>query len=230
MTVRLPLFPLGTVLVPGEVLPLHVFEPRYRDLLRDLTQVGPATTDQRAAGPQFGVIGIREGHEVGPGRLGGLYDVGCSAEILRAEQRGDGSSDLVAVGRHRFRLDRMVQDPARAYLVGEVEWLEEPARTVPPDLVAKVRDEFLRYCDQLGIDREAVAQPTSALDDPTLLSYVITGTMLLHLPDRQRLLAAPDAQARLQRAEALLRRERILWRVVPSVPALHLSRLRPDPR
>lgn len=228
MTEPLPLFPLGTVLVPGEVLPLHIFEPRYRDLVHDLTRADADAGD--AGGPQFGVIGIRQGHEVGTGRLGALYDVGCSAEILRTEPQDDGSWDLVTMGRHRFRLDAMVENSGKDYLVGQVDWLEEPSRTVPDDLVAEVRSEFIRYCDQLGIDRGAAAKPSGTMDDPTLLSYVITGTMLLDLPERQRLLAAPDAQTRLRRADALLRRERVLWRVVPSVPALHLAQLRPDPR
>jgi uncharacterized protein len=226
VTEPLPLFPLSTVLVPGEVLPLHVFEPRYRDLVHDLT----GADGGGAAGAQFGVIGIRQGHEVGAGQLGGLYDVGCSAEILRTEPHDDGSWDLVTMGRHRFRLDAVVEDSGKDYLVGQVDWLEEPSHTVPDDLVHEVRTRFIQYCDQLGIDREAAAQPSGVLEDPTLLSYVITGTMLLHLPERQRLLAARDAQARLLRADALLRRERVLWQVVPSVPALHLAQLRPDPR
>ncbi|GAB3600162.1 hypothetical protein GCM10027446_33190 [Angustibacter peucedani] len=230
MSQRLPLFPLGTVLVPGEVLPLHVFEPRYLDLVRDLL----AGDAQR-----FGVVAIRQGHEVGAGRLAALYDVGCAAEVLEVDHRDDGSVDLVTVGRERFRLDQLDPDAGTRYLTGRVEWVDEPADPVDPDLAGEVRAAFAEYCDRLGLGREAELEDgdgdgegvgASALDDPTLLSYVVTGSMLLHLPERQALLAARDATARLRRALGLLVRERTLWQVAPSVPAVDLARLPADPR
>jgi Lon protease-like protein len=232
MADRLPLFPLGTVLVPGEVLPLHVFEPRYRTLVSDL--VSAHARDQTP--PRFGVIAIRAGQEVGPERLGGLYDVGCAAEVLEITEHEDGSSELVTVGRHRFRLDGVDAGAGTPYLTGSVEWLEEPVTPVDGALVDRVRATFARYCELLGVgptdlaDPQATAASTTALADPTLLSYVVTGTMLLDLPERQRLLASADAAERLRRAAGLLRRELLLWNVVPSVPALELTRVPPDPR
>ena len=68
----IPLFPLGTVLVPGLVLPLHVFEPRYRRLLADL-----AAKPEHERG--FGVVAIREGHEVGEGGARALHEVGTGS-------------------------------------------------------------------------------------------------------------------------------------------------------
>jgi Lon protease-like protein len=225
VTARLPLFPLGTVLVPGEVLPLHLFEPRYLDLLRDVLG-----DDAEPPAPQarFGVLGIRKGHEVGADRLGALYDVGCAAEVLEVDRNDDGSCDVVAVGRERFRLDRLDRAAGTTYLTGEVAWLDEPATPVDPELVEEVRGEFVEYCERLGMGRNG-ATTSPALEDPTLLSYVITASMLLHLAERQSLLAASDATARLRTARSLLRRERVLWSVVPSVPAVDLAR-RPTER
>ncbi len=228
MTQPLPLFPLGTVLVPGEVLPLRVFEPRYLDLVRDLLGSGDQPADVAAA--RFGVVAIRQGQEVGADRLGALYDVGCAAEVLEVDQHEDGSYELVAVGRERFRLDQLDAAAGTAYLTGLVEWLEEPPTPVDADLTASARAAFTEYCGRLGLGSGDEPDTALALDDPTLLSYVITGSMLLHLPERQALLGAPDASARLRRALGLLVRERILWQVAPSVPAVDLARLPADPR
>ena len=115
---RLPLFPLGTVLFPGLLLPLHVFEERYRALVRDLVD---APEESRA----FGVVAIREGREVGdgrhplvaPGRLPGRSAPGRAAP--------DGRFDIVATGARRFRIDS-VDATSQPYLQAEVEFLDEP--------------------------------------------------------------------------------------------------------
>jgi Lon protease-like protein len=227
VSAHLPLFPLGAVLVPGEVLPLHIFESRYLDLMRDVLDGSSRAGDPDGSPSRFGVLGIRLGPEVGADRLGALYDVGCAAEVLEIDRNSDGTLDVVAVGRERFRLDRLDPDAGTAYLTGRVEWLEEPATEVEPGLSEEVRSEFLMYCERLGMARDGTAS-SSALDDPTLLSYVVTASMLLHLSERQSLLAAPDAGQRLRRALSLLRRERVLWQLAPSVPAVDLARRSPD--
>ncbi|MGL5858241.1 MAG: LON peptidase substrate-binding domain-containing protein [Angustibacter sp.] len=253
-TERLPLFPLGTVLVPGEVLPLRVFEPRYRQLVGDLVPPDPGTApaatrsepphsqspsaktppaETPPAGapqlrtPQFGVVAIRQGHEGDAHALDGLYDIGCSAEILQVDRHPDGSSELVTIGRRRFRLDGL-EDAATPYLTGAVRWLDEPVEPVDPHLVEAVRAAFAEYCDRLGGVR--LTSSPAEVPDPTLLSYVVTGSMLLHLAERQQLLAAQDAGQRLSQAARLLHRERHLWQVVPSIPAVDLGRLPADPR
>lgn len=230
MPTTLPLFPLGTVLVPGELLPLRVFEPRYRTLLADLMQ-------RREAGgtPAFGVVAIRQGLEVGRERLRALYGVGCVAEILEVQRDPDGSSDLLAVGRQRFRLLDLDDDAGTPYLTGLVEWCEEPVTAVQPELVRRVQAAFDAYCGKLGMmitGADGTASQVlggTARDDPTMLSYLVTGSMVLHLPERQALLAAPDAGSRLRGALRLLRREVTLLEVVPSVPALDLAQVVPDP-
>ncbi len=120
----IPLFPLGTPLFPGVVLPLQVFEPRYRALVRDLLAL-PEGVQRR-----FGVVAIRQGWEVervSPAEA--LFDVGCTAEVQAVRPQPDGTFGVVTVGGDRFRLldvvlgDRGGEDPP--YLRAEVEWLAE---------------------------------------------------------------------------------------------------------
>src|SRR2546423_9897712 len=111
----LPLFPLGAVLYPGMLLPLHIFEERYRQLVRDLLD---APEPRR-----FGVIAIRKGRETGVDGVQSLYEIGCTAVLRRVDQHEDGRYDIVAVGAERFRL--LGLDQTRPYLQGEVEILPE---------------------------------------------------------------------------------------------------------
>jgi len=124
----LPLFPLGhTVLFPGVVLPLHVFEERYRELVRTLVEL------PEGARRRFGVVAIRQGWEVGEDAVSALHDVGCAAELRRVSRYPDGRYDIVTVGTDRFRL-RSVDRESRPYLVGSVEWLptEPPLGSAQP--------------------------------------------------------------------------------------------------
>ncbi|WP_040336680.1 LON peptidase substrate-binding domain-containing protein [Candidatus Blastococcus massiliensis] len=117
----IPLFPLGTPLFPGVVLPLHVFEPRYRRLVLDLLAL-PEESERRF----FGVVAIRQGWEVeriAPAEA--LYDVGCTARLQLVRPQSDGGFRVVTVGGERFRLHDVVVGEDPPYLQGEVEWLAE---------------------------------------------------------------------------------------------------------
>jgi ATP-dependent Lon protease len=117
----IPLFPLGTPLFPGVVLPLHVFEPRYRRLMSDLLEL-PEETDQRF----FGVVAIRQGWEVEHiAPADALYDIGCTARLQRARTQPDGGFRIVTTGGDRFRLLDVVVGEDPPYLQGQVEWLAE---------------------------------------------------------------------------------------------------------
>ena len=116
----IPLFPLGTPLFPGVVLPLQVFEPRYRRLVRDLL------AQPEGAGRCFGVVAIRQGWEVenvAPAEA--LYDVGCTARLQTVSPQSDGGFRIVAVGADRFRLLDLIVGEDPPYLQAEVEWLAE---------------------------------------------------------------------------------------------------------
>ena len=117
----IPLFPLGTPLFPGMVLPLQIFEPRYRRLMRDLIAL-PEAGDRRF----FGVVAIRQGWEVekvAPAEA--LYDVGCTARVQVVSPQSDGGFRVVTVGAERFRLLDVVVGEDRPYLQADVEWLSE---------------------------------------------------------------------------------------------------------
>jgi ATP-dependent Lon protease len=117
----IPLFPLGTPLFPGVVLPLQVFEPRYRRLMADLSAL-PADSGRR----RFGVVAIRQGWEVERvAPAAALYDVGCTAVVRAVAPQPDGGYQVVTVGADRFRLlDVLVADDP-PYLRAQVEWLDE---------------------------------------------------------------------------------------------------------
>ena len=225
MTVRLPLFPLGTVLYPGLLLPLHIFEERYRTLVRDLT--GGRTGEQPEEGaPTFGVIAIRQGREVGADGIRELHDVGCTAEIRRVEALPDGRFDLVTTGAQRFRLLKLDVDAA-PYLVGEVEYLDEQVESDSDAtvLAGSVARQYLAYRDQLlSLQGQAprVRGPLPA--EPVVLSYLVAAAMVLDRQDKQDLLEAPDVAARLRSELALLRRERVMLTHLPSLPGADIAR------
>lgn len=214
MSEMLPLFPLGMVLYPGLVLPLHIFEERYRQLVRDLLD-GP--------GPgQFGVIAIRTGRETGVDGISALYDVGCTATLRQAEALDDGRFDLVTVGSRRFRLAGL--DDSLPYLRGEVDLLpEESGDEAAAGLAARgVQGAFRSYLDVLAEQGAAEISVPELPGEPMLLSYLVAASMIIELPDRQALLAEPDAVSRLTAERALLARETSMLRSLGSTPAADL--------
>ncbi len=147
---QIPLFPLRSVLCPGVALPLHIFEERYRLMVnRCIERDEP-----------FGVILLREGHEVGPLR-GEVASVGTTAVIRRAGTYPDGRLDILTVGQQRFRLDG-VDNVSQPYLVGRVSLLEEPTGPEPELSVRaeRVGRRFLEYLELL--------QPEGVSDGPEI--------------------------------------------------------------
>ncbi len=211
MSQTLPLFPLGTVLFPGLLLPLHIFEERYRRLVRDLLA--------GAAPRRFGVIAICEGRETGADGIRSLYEVGCIATLRRVTEHEDGRFDLVAAGTQRSRLAEL--DDSQPYLRGEVDILAEDTGDQAAARIAAraVQQGFRTYLDALA--RRGAAQPgiPGLPDEPMPLSYLVAASMIIDLPDRQVLLAAPDALHRLTAERALLARETTMLRSLTSAPA-----------
>ncbi|HYO85895.1 MAG TPA: LON peptidase substrate-binding domain-containing protein [Dermatophilaceae bacterium] len=207
---RLPIFPLGTVLVPGAQLPLRIFEPRYVSLLRDVL-------DHPEQDPEFGVIAIRSGQEVGPGRATDLYGIGCAARVYRVDSVGDGVFEVLTRGVRRFRLDGFDDTAATPYLTGRVTWLEDPPGD--PAVLAwkanRVRSWLAGYL-QLVPGRATAGVTIPA--DPEALSYRLTELIVLDNADRQRLLSCPDAGTRLELGARLLRREQVLVAKLGAMP------------
>jgi Lon protease-like protein len=208
VTDRLPIFPLGAVLFPGLVLPLRVFEERYRLLMSDLL-----------AGEEphrFGVVSIELGHEVGPGAARRLAAVGCTAEV-RDVQEEDGRYEVVTTGGTRFRVENV--DDSLAYLCADVTMLPEEDGPGAENAVAPVTSMFRRYCERLVAHGAEVADLDELPADPLSLSYLVAASLVLDRSDKQRLLQAEHAAARLRLEYELLRRENLLLEAFPTVPA-----------
>ncbi len=214
MTGRLPLFPLGTVLFPGVLLPLHIFEDRYRQLVSDLLD-GPEPR-------QFGVIAIRHGRETGIDGVQALYEIGCIAEVRQLERHEDGRFDLVTVGTRRFRLADI--DRTEPYLVGVVELLPEEQEGEPAarDGVGPVRAAFMGYLEALSARSGRRVGLPDLPDQPLLLSYLVAASIVVDLPDKQLLLAEPDAAHRLAAERTLLARETRMLRSLTAAPVPQL--------
>jgi uncharacterized protein len=215
MSEMLPLFPLSTVLFPGMRLPLHIFEERYQTLVADLL-----------AGPEprrFGVIAIRSGREVGADSVAALHEIGCVATVRQVASGADGRYDLLTVGTDRFRL--LDVDRSLPYLQGEIELLPDDAGDGPgaaeaaAGIVRQVQSGFRAYLNALADQGGGVISIADLPDEPGLLSYVIGAAMIIDLPERQSLLAAPDAMARLRLERSLLVREIAILRATTSRPA-----------
>jgi Lon protease-like protein len=197
-TEPLPLFPLNTVLFPSQVLPLHIFEERYKLMINTcLAQDKP-----------FGVVLIYSGNEVGGPAI--PHPVGTVANIANWEWLPDGRINILTVGERRFRITEYV-DSDLPYLVGAIEyWDDEPA--VAPDLlrlISNVSDNFIDYLT-LIMSLADQALPVSQLQlpgEPSMLSFHIASNLQIDMNEKQELLEQPSAIARLQRELTLLKRE-----------------------
>ena len=216
------MFPLGTVLFPGLVLPLHIFEERYRTLVRELV----ASPED---GPhEFGVVTLRRGAEapasdnadaplpeVVPVQADDLYPVGCTAELRQVTELPDGRYDIMTVGRRRFTL-KDVRQGTEPYLTADVEWLPDETADQTAELLApRALAAFRTYLELLRPDSEVLDAVPS---DPTVLSHLIAATAQLTTDERQLLLAAPDTTTRLRTELKLLNREAGLLARVRAVP------------
>jgi len=207
----LPLFPLGAVLYPGMLLPLHIFEERYRQLIRDLLDEPEPRT--------FGVIAIRKGRETGIDGVHSLYEIGCTATLRRARRHPDGRYDIVTVGTQRFRLRGL--DETRPYLQGEVEVLaDQPVGPASADAaVSALQAAFREYLDALIEWGGATVRLEDLPGEPTPLSFIVAAAMVIDLPERQALLAESDTLRRMGLERALLSRETAMLRATTSRPA-----------
>jgi Lon protease-like protein len=194
---RLPMFPLGGVLFPSAVLPLHVFEPRYRVLV----------TDCLAGDAKFGVTLIERGSEVGGNDV--RTDVGTVAHIIDATELSDGRWALSAVGTHRIRILTWLPDDP--YPQAEVQdWPDlDPDPSGDLTDVYRERVQILRRVLALKAElREGAARATTEMsDDPNLGSYQLAALAPFGPLDQQRLLAAEGVGQRLELVGQLLHEE-----------------------
>lgn len=209
----LPLFPLGTVLLPGAQLPLMVFEPRYVALLADLNASAPP--GHRA----FGVVAIRKGVEVGEGAATELFDVGCEAVIEQVTGTAP-PFHVIARGRRRFLVTGDDKSAGTPYLTGRVTWMDpvayRPGSEPVEDVSALAKKVRLVHTELLA----ALGATTRALGDvePGTLAYRVVERSALELGDRQAVLEGRIERDRLRTLLRILRRELILVTQVRAVP------------
>ena len=213
---RLPLFPLGTVLFPGMLLPLHLFEERYRRLMEE----------RQGTNPIFGVVLTRQGHEVGDRPE--VHEVGTAATLVGAGRYPDGRFDIVVRGARRFRLLSGNWD--HDYLTGDVAWLDGadgPAAESGTGLLAgQVARAYERFLTALAGAMGAAVPREELGGDPEGLAYAICARLPVNTWERQRLLEASSSSDRLRDLLSILRRERaLLTETNAGGPALERSGL-----
>ena len=211
MSELLPLFPLGTVLYPGLLMPLHIFEDRYRQLVGDLL-AGPEPR-------QFGVIAIRKGRETGVDGVSALYEIGCVATLRQATEHDNGRFDVMTVGTQRFRLLEL--DESRPYLQGHVDLIAEESgdEAAAAGAAQSVQVAFRAYLGALAAQGAVRVSVPELPDEPVLLSYLVASSVIVDLSDSQLLLAEPDALLRLTAERVLLAKETGILRSLSSTPA-----------
>jgi uncharacterized protein len=201
---ELPLFPLHLVLFPGRPLPLHLFEPRYRQMLRDCL----------AADGRFGVVAIRAGREVGaPAET---FQVGTIAKIEHVDALDDGRYDILTRGVERFRILHALE--GTPYARAEVELLTDgdPA-DADPGQAAALRQLLIPYLANLGAPEELLERlPTC----PDKLAYLAASAVQVEVPEQQRLLELDSTDLRVAATLEMLRREAGIMRHLGTVGSL----------
>jgi Lon protease-like protein len=187
------MFPLGSVLFPYAVLPLHVFEPRYRVMTRHCLD-----TDR-----EFGVVLIERGSEVGGGDV--RFDLGTIARIVHVAELDDGRFALATVGLRRIRVLRWLADDP--YPQAEVEPIGDDADAAPDvaperDAVAAALAGVLALWQRL--DPRVTVAPPEPTGDPVRDRWELAAASPLGPLDAQRVLAAPGALARARVLRELL--------------------------
>jgi Lon protease-like protein len=179
---RIPLFPLNVVLFPGADLPLHIFEPRYRQMVRDCL-------DNKS---EFGMLLALEN---------GIAGTGCTAEILEvAKKYDDGRMDILTVGREPFRVVELFTDDP--LLEGAVDYLDDRQSAASPE-TRKGLVELYEACHTLIFgDYPRDAAPTDAEDR---LSYAVAAKLPMDLLWKQRILELRTEAERQERLLAYLR-------------------------
>ena len=186
-----PMFPLESVRLPGEDLPLRIFEPRYSALVRDCL----------AGDRVFGVVLIAAGREVGGGDA--RCDIGSLAQIVSAEEQGDGRYRIMCEMRERIRVEQWHDDDP--YPRATVEpWPDEPGRRVTGDEITDVEDRLMELFERIAASRQAQLPSRSELlgepepgDDAGKRLYALASRVPMGQADRYAVLAAPSAGARL---------------------------------
>lgn len=195
----IPLFPLDSVLFPDALMPLHVFEPRYRLLVqRCLERSAP-----------FGIVLIQDGEEVGPGAV--PHRVGTLAEIVAHAPLPDGRSLITVQGGRRFEIGAVIDD-VEPYLLGHVRYLEDEPEDSARALADTVAESYADYVVGIVAATAGARRELPAVDEiqggsPCDVSFRVAAGLAIEDDERQMLLEAASARDRLTREREILSRE-----------------------
>ncbi len=192
----IPIFPLTIVQFPGALTPLHIFEPRYRKMLKDVMD-GNKT---------FGII-YRNDETMTESELLPLGSVGCTVEVAVMQGLPDGRSNILCVGGTRYHLLKYIE--GEPYLKAEVEFFEdEPTFEDLSHEIARAKDLFQRVLTSSRIlkdesDREASEIPDLP-DDAQSLSFIVTAYLAIEASEKQELLELTETGERLRKVNEIL--------------------------
>ncbi len=199
---EIPVFPLNTVLFPGMVLPLHIFEERYKMMINlCLMEHQP-----------FGVALIKEGHEVGDTAI--PFDVGTMAAIKSANVLEDDQLDIVAVGLNRFKIENLVT--TNAYLSAEVSEfpIRKGSQGAAAAMARRVRSRFLEYVELLDKAANLRLKMDEVPEEPETVAALVAIAMQIELRDKQRIIEKELVEDMLKMEIRILARERLILNFV----------------
>lgn len=205
----MPLFPLGLVLFPGMELPLHIFEPRYREMInRCLEEEIP-----------FGVVLINQNPEAG--EVGEPCPIGTAARITKVHRYPDGRMDIKTLGTKRFHIEALNYN--RSYLSAQVSHFPvlNGDTQLATEQAQRVRPKLYEYVDLLSSAAGVRLRMDRVPDDPTNLAFLTAIAMQVRPEDKQRMLALAGVPEILDMANYLLGRELQLLRyMIDTQPAV----------
>ena len=195
---EMPLFPLNVVLFPGMMLPLHIFEPRYREMInRCIDEEIP-----------FGVVLIQDGFEVGG--TAKPHTIGTAARIVKVDRATDGTMNITAVGMQRFRILEL--DHTRSYLSAKVVQFPvvNGSTKAAINMVHRVRPKIIEYVSLLSKASHTELKLDRLPEDPTTLAFLVAIALQVDNEDKQKLLAMAGVPEMLDRERYLLSCETLL--------------------
>ncbi|NDJ85884.1 MAG: LON peptidase substrate-binding domain-containing protein [Chloroflexi bacterium] len=193
---EIPLFPLNTVLFPGMVLPLHIFEERYKIMIQQCL----------AESRPFGVVLLKSGQA--EGELGPVYEIGTTAEVKQVDRLPEGRMNIITVGLSRFRV--LETHDLHPYLSGIVEDLplEQTGQSVEINTLAKrISSILVDYLSLFKTLSKSNLEIERLPDDPEALGYLTAMVLPVSNYEKQQLLSIRDAHAMLEQTYSLLRHE-----------------------
>lgn len=195
---ELPLFPLNTVLFPGMVLPLHIFEPRYQEMIQHCLE----------AELPFGVVLIAHGHEVGGPAI--PHKIGTAARILRVDRQPEGRMNITTVGTQRFRILEL--DHSRSYLQARVAHYPviNGSTRLAHEMAQRVRPKIVDYVELLSKASRTNLKFGRLPEDPTTLAFLVAIALQVNNDVKQQLLELPGVPEILDRERYLLSCELLL--------------------